>query len=318
MFGINEGTAVRISGKFATSLENLIVEDQYGNDQELAKAVKITTMSDLNTIAPFSSWGSYEGIKVSNSTNTGGNSSTATSHVTTVTGGVSGLTRDTKINAGINANFGIYNYGQISISNCSTIGDVIDAINNFNPSAGVSASLNENGQFVLTSTNDNITFDYNGELAINIMSGPDGSDIGRLTGLASYTVSSASTNNVTSTHLTEEQAVKLGYTVIKSAQDLANIANDPDGKYMLMCDIELSSGWKSIADFTGEFNGNGYTISKLDSALFATTSGATISNLSVQGNVSNGAILVDFAADNTVIDHVTGSGTVSGLSLIHI
>lgn len=133
-----------------------------------------------------------------------------------------------------------------------------------------------------------------------------------MTGFAPYTVSSVSTNNVTSTHLTEEQAVKLGYTVIKSAQDLANIANDPDGKYMLMCDIELSSGWKSIADFTGEFNGNGYTISKLDSALFATTSGATISNLSVQGNVSNGAILVDFAAGNTVIDHVTGSGTVSG------
>lgn len=93
---------------------------------------------------------------------------------------------------------------------------------------------------------------------------------------------------------------------------MKDIKYNPGGKYILMGDIDLSSGWTTIDNFTGELNGNGYKISNLKATMFNSTDGAKISNLSIQGNVSDGAVLVNFASNNTVIDHVTGSGTVSG------
>ena len=69
--------------------------------------------------------------------------------------------------------------------------------------------------------------------------------------------------------LSEDEAIAQGYTVIKTAQDLDNIRNDLDGKYILMNDIDLSSysNWDPIGDdsagFTGVLDGNGYTISNL-------------------------------------------------------
>ena len=71
--------------------------------------------------------------------------------------------------------------------------------------------------------------------------------------------------------LSEQEAIAQGYTVIKTAQDLDNIRNDLDGKYILMNDIDLSSysNWDPIGDydsgasFTGLLDGNGYTISNL-------------------------------------------------------
>ena len=75
--------------------------------------------------------------------------------------------------------------------------------------------------------------------------------------------------------LSEQEAIAQGYTVIKTAQDLDNIRNDLDGKYILMNDIDLSSysNWDPIGEidmdtgtgqgFTGVLDGNGYTISNL-------------------------------------------------------
>ena len=71
--------------------------------------------------------------------------------------------------------------------------------------------------------------------------------------------------------LSEDEAIAQGYTVIKTAQDLDNIRNDLDGKYILMNDIDLSSysNWDPIGDvdsgvlFTGTLDGNGYVISNL-------------------------------------------------------
>ena len=75
--------------------------------------------------------------------------------------------------------------------------------------------------------------------------------------------------------LSEQEAIDQGYTVIKTAQDLDNIRNDLDGKYILMNDIDLSSysNWDPIGEidydagtgqiFTGTLDGNGYTISNL-------------------------------------------------------
>ena len=73
--------------------------------------------------------------------------------------------------------------------------------------------------------------------------------------------------------LSEQEAIAQGYTVIKTAQDLDNIRNDLDGKYILMNDIDLSGfDWNPIGEvdsngikqgFTGVLDGNGYTISNL-------------------------------------------------------
>ena len=75
--------------------------------------------------------------------------------------------------------------------------------------------------------------------------------------------------------LTEDEALAQGYTLIKTAQDLDNIRNDLDGKYILMNDIDLSSysNWDPIGEvsadgslvtgFTGILDGNGYAISNL-------------------------------------------------------
>ena len=73
--------------------------------------------------------------------------------------------------------------------------------------------------------------------------------------------------------LSEQEAIDQGYTVIKTAQDLDNIRNDLDGKYILMNDIDLSGfDWNPIGEvdsngikqgFTGVLDGNGYVISNL-------------------------------------------------------
>ena len=68
-------------------------------------------------------------------------------------------------------------------------------------------------------------------------------------------------------------SVPSGYTPIYDAEDLANIANDMTGKYILMNDIDLSGiNWKPLeakstkgltTSFTGILEGNGYTIRNL-------------------------------------------------------
>ncbi len=60
-----------------------------------------------------------------------------------------------------------------------------------------------------------------------------------------------------------------GYTPIYTAEDLNNIRNNLSGKYILMNDIDLSvyENWEPIgnadAPFTGELDGNGYSISSM-------------------------------------------------------
>ena len=99
------------------------------------------------------------------------------------------------------------------------------------------------------------------------------------------------------TPLTEDEAVAQGYTLIKTAADLDNIRNNLSGKYILMNDIDLSSysNWVPIGNgssFTGELNGNGYVIRNMTInntteqlvGLFASTDGATISNLGIENS----------------------------------
>lgn len=142
--------------------------------------------------------------------------------------------------------------------------------------------------------------------------------------------------------LTEEDAIKQGYAIIKTAEDLQAVANNLSGKYILMNDIDLSGvEWKPIGNyeptardpwagaFQGEFNGNGFSIKNLTVSasedntavgLFGVTNGATITNTIVENaNVSapseynSVAVggLIGLSRD-TNIDNITLTGEVSG------
>ena len=139
--------------------------------------------------------------------------------------------------------------------------------------------------------------------------------------------------------LSEQEAIAQGYTVIKTAQDLDNIRNDLDGKYILMNDIDLSSysNWDPIGEidmdtgtgqgFTGTLDGNGYTISNLTInrpdedgvGLFGfvgDTTGAAateiknlgLENVDVTGNGMIGGI-AGFSSANIANCYTTGSVT---------
>lgn len=79
------------------------------------------------------------------------------------------------------------------------------------------------------------------------------------------------------------------YTPVYSAEDLDNIRNNLSGKYILMNHISLSdyTEWNPIGDFeapfTGELNGDGYSITgfKSDDSLLGRTENATVKNLGV-------------------------------------
>ncbi len=93
--------------------------------------------------------------------------------------------------------------------------------------------------------------------------------------------------------MTEEEALAQGYTVIKTAQDLDNIRNDLDGKYILMNDIDLSSysNWDPIGDFDNRFSGildgNGHVISNLTVDLGDTSGAGLFYYIEQAGEVKN-------------------------------
>ncbi len=86
-----------------------------------------------------------------------------------------------------------------------------------------------------------------------------------------------------------QPAVPEGYIGIYTAEDLNNIRNGLDGQYILASHIDLSgySEWSVIgkygAPFTGEIDGNGYSIIGLTSSrsLLGRTENATIKNLGI-------------------------------------
>ncbi len=71
-----------------------------------------------------------------------------------------------------------------------------------------------------------------------------------------------------------KEEVPDGYTPIYDEADLAGINNNPEGKYILMNDIDLSetkkggkldtgNGWKPLDEFYGELDGNGHYIKNM-------------------------------------------------------
>ena len=59
--------------------------------------------------------------------------------------------------------------------------------------------------------------------------------------------------------LTQEEAIAQGYSLVTSATELINHINAHSRKIILMNDIDMR-GHGTISDFSGELNGNGYTI----------------------------------------------------------
>ncbi len=114
------------------------------------------------------------------------------------------------------------------------------------------------------------------------------------------------------TPLTEEEALAQGYTVIKTADELQAMADDPSGKYILMNDIDLSGyAWEPINGndytggyFTGEFNGNGYVIKNL------TINNPTSYAQGLFGYACYGAVIKNVGLENV---NVTGKSDVGAL-----
>jgi len=120
-------------------------------------------------------------------------------------------------------------------------------------------------------------------------------------------------------------------TDIYNQTDLANIAGNLNGDYVLKANISLSGTWTPLGDastpFTGTFDGGSYTISGLsvssgsDIGLFGVTDGASITKLIVTGasvcnyTGSNVGILAGQAL-STAITHVEVNGTVCGLDQV--
>lgn len=82
--------------------------------------------------------------------------------------------------------------------------------------------------------------------------------------------------------------VPAGYIPITTASEFCKIHLNPAENYILMADIDMSGmDYTAIVDFSGTFEGNGYTVSNAPSGLFLSISGGTVQNLGVYSHVTN-------------------------------
>lgn len=101
-----------------------------------------------------------------------------------------------------------------------------------------------------------------------------------------------------------------GVTEIYNANQLKSMSST--GNYRLMADIDMSgTNWTSKS-FSGTLDGNGYSITGLNKALFTTMSGR-VSNISLNGDVTSQGILANTISNGT-IENVTVSGSVNSNS----
>ena len=117
---------------------------------------------------------------------------------------------------------------------------------------------------------------------------------------------------------------------IYSVQDLKAVSKFPGDSYVLMNDLDLrNEEWTPIgtasAPFTGDFNGNGHSISGLKvsgnsdySGLFGKISNAAVLRLSVYGNVSGHEYVGGIAglADNSDLSFCINYATVNGVDQV--
>ena len=128
---------------------------------------------------------------------------------------------------------------------------------------------------------------------------------------------------------THQTTVPDGYTAITNATELAGIADNLSGNYILMNDIDLSSistfdviGQSSSSAFKGILDGNNYKISNMniESAnqyvgMFGYVSGGTIKNLVLE----NQTVKSTYTASTAYIGGIAGyisSGTIENVGII--
>ena len=125
------------------------------------------------------------------------------------------------------------------------------------------------------------------------------------------------------------------YTVLDSAEDILALMQEAGpftGSYVLACDIDLSKytgeltqkciGPEAATAFKGVFEGNGHTISGINisntakTGFFGYLSGATIRNLTLDGNITSTTtytgMFAGVANGLTTIENCTAKGSVSG------
>ncbi len=189
--------------------------------------------------------------------------------------------------------------GQNIMLSGGNIGTAINEINEYSSKTGVTASV-EDGKVVFKNT-------QYGSNGISITAGT--SDFVQVTGTAGYAIAAPTTTVEggrvegsswisSSTNYTEAEAQALGYTVVKTAQQLITAIGSNTDKIMLVGNINFASysGSWTIDGFDGVLDGNGYTISGLKQTLItSTTDGAVIKNLKIDGaNVSNNTVYTGF------------------------
>ena len=105
---------------------------------------------------------------------------------------------------------------------------------------------------------------------------------------------------------------------VSSTADLNYVSQHPTYHYKVVADFDASGFSGAIADFSGTFDGGFYTISRLTSPLFATTSGATIKNVvldqvNITGGTGNvGAIAGTASGATRIYNCGVLSGTIGG------
>ena len=230
-----------------------------------------------------------------------------------ITGGNSVLGTDRIVNGSITI------AGQTFTAGSKTLSDVVNEINSAGIK-GVAASITD-GKFTITSEYGAIDFSASGDFA-------------RVTGLASYTVGSVTTEKVTDgttqssfgvagttevQKISKADALEAGYIVIESVQDFLNAissngANTAGKTFILMADIDLSSQstYTNKSNFAGTLDGNGYSIKNLTSqnGIFtSTTNTAVIKNLTLEN------INVSSTADNVGALVGNNAGTISNVEV---
>lgn len=110
----------------------------------------------------------------------------------------------------------------------------------------------------------------------------------------------------------ESKPNSAGVYELHSAEGLQQLAANPDGKFKLLCDIDLGgAAWTPVTEFTGEIEGQKYTISNFtvqsgETAGFVGTNKGTIKNL----YLSNMTISTDKGLVGGIA--AVNEGTISG------
>ena len=112
---------------------------------------------------------------------------------------------------------------------------------------------------------------------------------------------------------TQDPNVPEGYKGIYKVSDLSLLSSKPDGKYMLMADLDLNSAEQaSISAFRGTLDGNNHTIKGLKQALFQVLEEGTVSNLNLSG------VQISGSGDTGALANVIGTGKKSAVTIQNI